>query len=132
MRPSAILLPTAAAALLAGCTPQQGAPSASAASDGGGQCFRAQEVNGFHPIDRDTVDVIVGVNHVYRLELLTHCREINWSQRIALVSRGSSWICTGRQAELIVPTPTGPDRCLVNSVGRLSEAEAEAARRARN
>jgi hypothetical protein len=118
--------------MIGGCTMEQGAHSASAAS-AGRQCFRAADVNGFSPIDRDTVDVTVGAGRTYRLELFAPCQDVNWSQRIAIRSRGSSWICTGNslQAELIVPDAIGPDRCMVNSIRRLSEEERDAARRRR-
>src|SRR5688500_13502025 len=126
-------LSTAAASiLLLGCTPQESSPSASASAGAADrQCFRAQDVNGFRPVDRDTVDVTVGAGRVYRLELAIDCQDINWSQRIAIRSRGSSWICTGRglDAELIVPDAIGIGRCLVNDVRRLSDAEIEASRR---
>ena len=75
----------------------------------------------------------VGAGRTYRLELFAPCQDVNWSQRIAIRSRGSSWICTGNslQAELIVPDAIGPDRCLVNSIRRLTEEERNAARRRR-
>ena len=118
--------------MIGGCTMEQGAHSASAAS-AGRQCFRAADVNGFSPIDRDTVDVTVGAGRTYRLELFAPCQDVNWSQRIAIRSRGSSWICTGNalQAELIVPNAIGPDRCLVNSIRRLTDEERNAAGRRR-
>ena len=118
--------------LAGGCAMDEDARSASAAA-GDRQCFRAADVNGFSPIDRDTVDVTVGAGRTYRLELFAPCQDVNWSQRIAIRSRGSSWICTGNslQAELIVPDAIGPDRCLVNSIRRLSEEERDAARRRR-
>lgn len=93
-------------------------------------CFHARSVNGFNPVDEDTVDVRVGPNRRYRLELAGYCPDIDWSWRIALRTRGgSSWICHGLDAELIVPSPTGRQNCLVSSVRRLSEQEIEAARR---
>lgn len=121
--------------VMAGCTPQDGPESAAAAAGAAGrQCFRAQEVNGFNPIDRDTVDVRVGAGRVFRLELAHDCQDINWSQRIAIRSRGSSWICSGRplDAELILPEAIGIDRCLVSDIRQLSQAEIDATRQRRN
>ena len=40
--------------MIGGCAMEQGAHGASAAS-AGRQCFRAADVNGFSPIDRDTL-----------------------------------------------------------------------------
>ena len=125
----------AASILLNGCTAQDSGPSAAAgAASAGRQCFRAQDVNGFTPVDRDTVDVRVSASRVYRLELFTDCPDINWSHRIAIRSRGSSWICTGSDlgTELIVPDAIGIDRCLVRDVRRLGNAEIEARRSNRN
>lgn len=46
---------------------------------------------------------------------------------MALVSRGSSWICQGLDAELIVNDPgLGPQRCMARTVRPLSDAEARA------
>jgi hypothetical protein len=131
-----LCLSTAATSiLLLGCTPQDTSPSAAAgATAAGRQCFRAQDVNGFTPVDRDTVDVQVSASRVYRLELFNDCPDINWSRGIAMRSRGSSWICTGSDlgTELIVPDAIGTGRCLVRDVRRLSNAEIEASRSHRN
>ena len=93
-------------------------------------CFNANSVNGFNPVDDDTVDIRVGANRRYRLELAGFCPDIDWSWRIAIRTRGgSSWICHGLDAELIVPSPAGRQNCLVTEVRRLSPEEVEAARR---
>jgi hypothetical protein len=40
---------------------------------------------------------------------------------------GSSFVCQGFDAELVVPNPgLGPQRCLVSSVRRLTDAEVKA------
>jgi hypothetical protein len=96
------------------------------------ECFSARSVNGFNPVGRDAIDIRVGANRRYRLELVGYCPDVDWSWRIALRTRGgSSWICQGMDAELIIPSPTGPQRCLVSSVRRLTPEEVEAARRRR-
>ena len=117
-----------AACALAGCAQQS--PPAAAAS-GGRECLSARNVSGFSAVDDDTVDVQVGARSYYRLELAGVCPNVNWVNGVALVARGGgSFICRGMDAELVVPNPgLGPQRCLVSSVRRLSDAEVAAKRR---
>ncbi|MDP8913397.1 MAG: DUF6491 family protein [Pseudomonadota bacterium] len=123
------LLPLACA-LLGACT--NPAPQLSTARARGGQCFLPSQVNGFNAHDRDTVFVTLGVRTVYELEILGTCPDIDWSQRIGIRSRGgSSWVCHGYDAELLVPGPTGIDRCPVTAIRRLSEEEVRAYRQSR-
>ena len=127
MRSAAIPL---ALATLAGCA-QQAAPAPATAVSGARDCFSARSVNGFTAVDDDTVDVQVGARRYYRLELAGVCPNVNWATGVALVSRGgTSFICQGLDADLVVPNPgLGPQRCLVSSVRRLSDAEVQALRR---
>jgi hypothetical protein len=117
-------------ASLAGCAQQPASAPATAAS-GARDCFSARSVNGFTARDDDTVDVQVGARRYYRLELAGVCPNVNWATGVALVSRGgTSFICQGLDADLVVPNPgLGPQRCLVSSVRRLSDAEVQALRR---
>jgi hypothetical protein len=119
------------AAGIAACTSAQTPEPGSAARESR-QCFLPSQVNGFTPIDRDTVDVRVGANQIYRLELTAYCGDIDWALRVGIRSTASgNWVCQGLDAELIAPGPLGPEICHVDSVRRLSDEEAEAARRER-
>ena len=70
------------------------------------QCFLASQVNGFWGATDDSVLVRVGVNNVYQLQLSGMCHDIDWANRIAFRSTGgSSWICQGLDAELLIPSP---------------------------
>lgn len=130
LRSFGVVAPLGAAALLAGCAQQGNMAPTTAAAQAGSDCFNARTVNGFTAIDDDTVDVQVGANRYYRLELAGVCPNVNWTTGVALVSRGSSWICQGFDAELVVQNPgLGPQRCLVSSVRRLSDAEVQALKR---
>ena len=52
---------------------------------------------------------------------------VDWSFRVALrTTGGSSWICQGADAEIIVPSPNGRQRCLVSDVRPLTPAEVAA------
>ena len=106
------------------------APSAQqAAGTANRQCFLASQVNNFWGARDDKVLVRVGVNNVYELQLAGMCHDIDWANRIALRSTGgSSWICQGLDAELLIPSPIGPQRCLVTDIRKLSPEEAKLAR----
>ena len=114
--------------LVTACTAANQPPRAQAAR-AGAQCFLASQVNGFHGVDRDTVHVTVGPRTVYELELFGTCLNVDWSQQIGIRSTGgSSWVCQGFDAELLVPSPIGVQRCAVSSVRRLTPQEVQAAR----
>ena len=118
-----------AATLVGACTTSDDPPQAQASRGNGQQCFLASQVNGFNALDDDTVQVTVGASTIYQLEIVGVCPDIDWSQRIGIRSTGgSSWVCRGLDAELIVPSPTGVQRCPVTSVRRLSPEEVQAAR----
>ena len=124
-----LLPPLTVAAIVAACTMNRAAPRSAAS---GRQCFSVASVNGFHAIDRDTVRVTVGARTYYELELVGTCPEVDWSNRIAIRSRsGSSWVCEGLDAELIVPSPHGTERCPVIGVRKLTPEEVEAVRASR-
>ena len=74
------------------------------------------------------VVVRAGASDHYRLELIGTCPDVDWAWRIALRTRGSSWVCRGYDAELVVPHPSGTQYCPVRAVRKLSEAEVEAFR----
>lgn len=116
--------------LLTACAEMAGPPSASRLSNRS-DCFLADSVNSFTPIGDHFVDVRVTRRSQFRLELAGYCPDVDWSQRIALRTRGGSpWICRGMDAEIIVPSRSiGPQRCLVTDVRRLSTSEIEARRR---
>ena len=102
------------------------------ARSAGRQCFLPGQVNGFTALDRDTVHVKVSASQVYELELFGDCANVDWEQRIAIRSTGgSSWVCQGLDAELIVPSPIGPQRCPVSTIRRLSDEEVQAFRESR-
>lgn len=90
------------------------------------QCFWTRSINGFNAVDDTHVNLRVGVKDVYQLELLQPCHDIDWADKIAIQSRGSSWICSGLDATVIAPSPIGPQRCMVKTVRKLSPEEVAA------
>jgi hypothetical protein len=109
----------AAVALLA----LSGAASAADKAPARNDCFWTRNANGFAAQDDHTLNVRVNSRDVYQFEMMGHCPDMDWNNRIALVSRGSSNICTGMDAEVVTHSPIGPMRCPVHSVRKLTPAE---------
>ena len=130
------IVPAMGAALILAWTavsaPAAAPPNAARAQRPAPRCFLASQVNGFTSHGDDSVDVRVGANRTYRLSLAGPCPDVDWSLRVALrTTGGSSWICQGADAEIIVPSPNGRQRCLVTDVRALTPDEAAASRRRR-
>lgn len=103
-------------------------PDSPRSSNPNRQCFFANSARGFTVVDTQTVNVRVGARDVYRLDLMGTCPDINWNSQIALVSRGSSSICTGTGATVVTRGPTSQQRCPVRMVTKLTTEEVEALR----
>ena len=123
-----ILLSAGAAAVVAACAQQAAGAPAPASSSTARQCFSARNVSGFTAQGENTVDIQVGVRRYFRAELAGVCPNVNWARRVAVVTRsGSSFVCEGFDAEIVVPDPNlGPQRCQIRSIRRLTDAEARA------
>lgn len=113
----------AAAALIA-LAPLGAAQAADAPKDRA--CFHASNVSGFRAPDEKTVYVRVGVRDVYQMEMLGSCPQIDWAEKIGIRTRGSEFICSGMDADLISPTSIGPQRCAVKMMRKLTPEEAKA------
>lgn len=111
------------AAPMAAVAKSPATPEASGPAQPKRQCFWTRQVNNFAAADDDAVNVRVGVRDVYRMEIFGTCPEIDWTQSIALRSRSGSTICQGLDAEIIVPSTIGPQRCAVRNIRKLNEAE---------
>ena len=125
-----ILVPLAALSVLGAACAQQaaGAPAAASGPASGHDCFNVRNVSSFTPHGRDDVDIQAGARRYFRLTFAGVCENTNWARHVAVVARGGgSFVCQGFDAELIVNDPgMGPQRCMVNSVRRLSDEEARA------
>ncbi len=99
------------------------------ASNANHQCFFASSVNNFAAVDPRTVNVRVG-SDVYRLDLMNSCRNVTMNQRMSLVSRTGSSVCTGPTmgTTLVTRGVNGQQRCQVRNVTLLTPAEVEALR----
>ncbi|WP_296595727.1 DUF6491 family protein [Phenylobacterium sp.] len=103
-------------------SPTEPAPAAKPKS----QCFWANQVNSFASNDNRVVNVRVGVKDVYQFEMFGRCNDVDWNNRIALVSRGGNYICSGMDAEIISPSTIGPQRCPVSKIRKLTPEEIKA------
>jgi hypothetical protein len=88
------------------------------------QCFYTRNVTSFAAPDEHNLYVRVGVRDVYHFEMFGPCPDIDWNQRLALVSRPSSWICNGMDAEVITHAiGLGRQRCQVRDMQKLTPTE---------
>lgn len=117
-------IPRLTAALIAGlalATPAQAAPDATKRS-----CFHSSNISSYRAPDNKTVYLRVGVREIYQLDLFGACTDVDWSEQIAIQSRGSSWICSGLDADIIAPSSIGPHRCPVRTLRKLTPQEVAA------
>ena len=111
----ALSLPLAAPA----ATPAEKPPADAKAR----QCFWAPSVTSFAAPNDKVVNVRVGVKDVYELEMLGPCQDVDWNNSIALVTRGSNFICSGMDADIVSRSTIGPQRCPVRNIRKLNPEE---------
>ncbi len=102
---------------MAGCTGMDhGNPSAAREPR---QCFWANDVRNFRSVNPTTVNIRAG-RDVYRLDLMGSCPNINWSERMGIVTTGSSSICAGSGLGTSIVTrrsgDRGQERCPVRMI----------------
>lgn len=104
-----------------------GAPAAKAA-DSHGACFARSNVQGFNAPDDRTVYIRVGVNDIYRLDLMTSCLDLTFRQGIGLEDQpASAFICSPLEATVVYRAAGGiPERCPVTAIHKLTPQEAAA------
>lgn len=127
MRSTALALTLGFVALTA-CAPgaAPGELAAEGAATQGRECFFTRNVNGFSAPDAETLYLRVGVRDVYQMQMFAPCPDMDWAQRLAVVSRSGSSVCRGMDATIISPGPLGDQRCMVRAVRKLTPAEVEA------
>ena len=96
------------------------------------QCFSANSVRGFETLRGGLVLMRAGGNRTFALQTLGDCPDINWARGIGIRTfGGGSWICSGLDAQLVVPSPIGAQYCAVRDVRWISREEARALRQSR-
>jgi hypothetical protein len=123
MKQSAV---SSAAIALAACTaaPQ---PQAQTGPTAGRDCFNVSFVQGFSSVGKSTIRLDAGPGQKYDVEISgPQCDQVDWTQRLALESTPSSWICVGDaigQGNVYFRDPASRRRlsCYIQNVRRVSE-----------
>jgi hypothetical protein len=121
-RSSALVIVSLACAAIAACATQP-AGTATAQGQSGRQCFLPSEVNSFEATKDGNVDIRVGASRYFRLNLGGGCSNlVNFATGVGIrTTGGGSFVCEGYDAELIVPDPSGTQRCPVAAVHAISK-----------
>ena len=97
------------------------------AAKSAGQCFLADDVNGFNAPDDHTLYIKVGVSDVYRLDLMGDCQGLRFREGIGLErTPASAWICSPLDATVVYHETGMAERCPVTAIHKLTKAEIEA------
>jgi hypothetical protein len=113
----------AVAACTAAAQPQAQAQGGAAGRD----CFNVSFVQGFSSVGRSTVRLDLGPGQKYDVDIEgAQCDQVDWTQRLALESSVSSWICVGDQigqGNVYFRDPATRRRlsCYIQNVRRVSE-----------
>lgn len=96
------------------------------------QCFYASQVTGYTNGGQDRIYANISRRATWELTLSPGCSQVDFSLAVGLVSRGTQRICSGADAELLVPraSQTSVQRCLIRTIRKLSREEADAVRSA--
>ena len=117
------VVPAAAVAALA----LSAATAVAQPGSSGAQCFARQNIEGFQAPDDHTVYLRVGVNQIYRLDLMVPCAGLSFRNDIGLWSTaGDPWICSPIEATVAYHEGGIPTRCPVSAIHRLTPAEVAA------
>ena len=121
-RSSTLVIALIGSTAIAGCAPQP-AGTSSAQAPTGRQCFLPSEVNSFNATKDGNVDIQVGAGRYYHLTLGGGCpNNINFASSVGIrATGGGSFVCEGLDAELIVPDPSGTQRCPITAVQPISK-----------
>jgi hypothetical protein len=89
-------------------------------------CFFNRDVTNWTDVDRSTINIRVNLHDYYQIKLFAPCGDIDFSQRIGLRSRGSDYICSGLDVEILAPSPIGRQSCPATSIHKLTAEEVAA------
>jgi hypothetical protein len=87
------------------------------------ECFWTRNVTSFAAPDDHTVYIRVNSRDVYKFDLMISCTDIDWNQRLALVSTSGS-VCNGMDAEIVTHAQgLGRQRCPISHMHKLTPDE---------
>ncbi|HEU4651545.1 MAG TPA: DUF6491 family protein [Croceibacterium sp.] len=127
-RISVLAAATFALGTLAGCAPTETTDSTGTqVARTAPRCFPARNARSFRVVNSTAVNVRVG-RDVYRLDLIGVCPDFTWTNRLALVTSGTSQICTGTGlgTTIIARGPGGTQRCAVRQITALTAEQVQA------
>jgi len=89
-------------------------------------CFQVNDVAGWKEGEKHAFNLRTFRGDVYTSRMMGVCPEIDWTQKLAIKTRTSSFICEGDDAEVIVPHSTfGPQSCNIDQIRKMSKEEAD-------
>lgn len=112
------------------CSTPDTTQTASTAGSGQKQCFHTSDVRTFSDAGGSKVLVSIGRRDVWELTVAPGCPRIDFTSRLAVVARGSSYICSGSDVDILVPNASGrgTQSCRVQEVRKYTPEEAAAVR----
>ena len=88
------------------------------------QCFLRRNVNGFSAPNDRTLYVRVGVNDVWRLDLMTDCTGLSFRNAFGLEAQPArAWICSPLDATVVFRQTGLTQRCPVSGLHKLTADE---------
>ncbi len=89
------------------------------------QCFYRRNINGFSAPNDRTLYVRVGVNEIFRLDLMSDCNGLTFRQDIGISDEpaGDAFICSPLQATITYREAGIRERCPVTALRRLTPDE---------
>lgn len=89
-----ILVATSVIALFGCASEDMGRERASAAS-ADRDCFNTRSISGFSGVDDNTVQIRTGGDDYYEIDVFGTCNQLDWANRLTVVSDQGGFICAG-------------------------------------
>ncbi|EAQ27951.1 hypothetical protein NAP1_10168 [Erythrobacter sp. NAP1] len=97
---------------------------------GGRECFYQRQITGYRTAKdeggkRSDTSILVDVRagETFLVTFAQRCPDVRWAQTVRFTRTGVGRICDGLDIDVIVPDVTGPQRCTIQSIRRLTAGE---------